>query len=241
MKHFSTYVKEFAVITVSIIIAFWVENYREGRRSDADARALFATIHSQVIAQEGYLKFLSDYADKHSRRFDSLVNDLGDGKIEQKQLLADISIAYVPYISDIGDNSGIESLKSSGLLSSIKDDTVVHELYFLNVQAKGLLSRYDEGWKRCQERLRDAVAPLYGANVQYDFEQSKMIVSGEGPLIAPKAVADDIQFELIGWITLMKQNQIFLNNLRTQFRDVRKRYWQDSVAFPYDTIQYASK
>ncbi len=241
MKHFSVYLKEFVVITISIIIAFWVENYRESRRSEADAEALFAVIHSQVIRQEGYLKFLSDYADKHSKRFDSLVTDLEDGRIEQKQLLADISIAYLPYISDIGDNSGIESLKNSGLLSSIKDDTVVHELYFLNVQAKGLLSRYDDAWKRCQERLRNAVTPLYGANVRYDFRQSRMIVSGEEPLVASGTIARQIQFELIGWITLMKQNQVFLDNLRTQFRDARKQYWQDSVALPNDTLPYASR
>src|SRR5690349_20301351 len=100
MKKFSAYAKEFIVITVSITIAFWVENYRESRKEAADTSALLSIIENEIKSQEEYLKFLSEFADKHSRRFDSLVTDLEDQKIEQAQLLTDMSIAYVPYITD---------------------------------------------------------------------------------------------------------------------------------------------
>ena len=233
-KRLAEYLKELAVITISITIAFWVENYREYRKASADTDALLATIRSQAISHEAYLENISKFADLHSRRFDSLVTDLSDQKIENVQLLADICVAYLPYISDVGELSGVVLFKWWGGLAPIQHDSVIHALYFHSVMTTNLLNSYNESWKSQQERLKNLVVTLYGSRLRYDFEKSKMVVMGDEPLVVDKVMAEKLRFELVSWITLMKQNQIFIKNLSFNIHEIRRHFWREVI--PADTV-----
>ncbi len=227
MKRLTEYLKEFLVITISVTIAFWVENYRENRRADDDTQALLQTLRSEMINQEEYLKFISDYSDIHARRFDSLVTDIRDLKIENTQRLADVAVAYMPWITNIGENSGFQALKSSGLISNIQNDTLVSRLYLADSRLQGLLIAYSDAWKKSQDNLRALTTGLYGSTIRYDFAKSKMILDNPAPIKVSQELADKLAFELVTWITLMKQYQVFVKNQQDELKDVRQRYWQD--------------
>jgi len=220
MKKFSEYLKDFIIITVSITIAFWVENYRESRQDYNNTQALLSTIRAEMYAQEGYLQFLMDHANKHSLRFDSLVTDLKDGKIEKNQLLIDVAMAYLPYVADISESQGFESLKSSGLLSNIKNDTLITELFHLNSRMKRNLSEYNEAWKKSQDRLRNLLTEVYGPHVEYNFKKSKLLVITKEPIAISKELSQQIVFELIAWITIMKQYSIFVERNRDAIKEL---------------------
>jgi hypothetical protein len=220
-KRLSEYFKDLVIITVSISIAFWVENYRENRKESQDTQRLLVTIRSEMKAEEEYLSFLIEHANKHSHRFDTLIQDLADGKIENNQLLIDVAVAYIPYVSDKSEMTAFESLKNSGLLSNIKNDTVVTAMYDLNTRIKSNLIAYNDAWKKSQERVKELIVDLYGSKIKYDFKQSRLVFNGQSPVIIEKDLVNKISFELTSWITIMKQHTFFVDRQKEMLHGIK--------------------
>jgi len=220
-KRLSEYVKDLVIITVSISIAFWVENYRENQKESKDTQRLLVTIRSEMKAEEEYLSFLIEHANTHSHRFDTLIQDLGDGKIENNQLLVDVAVAYIPYVSDKSEMTAFESLKNSGLLSNIKNDTVITSLYDLNSRIKSNLLAYNEAWKKSQQSVKDLIIGQYGSKIKYDFKQSRLVFSGSSPVVFEQDLANQIAFELTSWITIMKQHTFFVDRQKEMLNGIK--------------------
>lgn len=208
MKKYLSFLKELFVITLSITIAFWVENFREGRKEYRDTQALLVMLRAELEGQKNYLHYLIETAEKHSQRFDSLLTDLNDCKLENNQLLIDVSLAYLPYIGDFSETSSFESLKNSALLSNIKNDTLIIEIYYLASNMKRNLHEYSESWKKSQDRIRNLLPKHYGNRIRYSFDESKLLMIKNQSIELDKELCKELAFELSAWITVLKQYSV---------------------------------
>ena len=220
LKVLSTYLRDFIVITLSVTLAFWVENYRDSQKAATDTKALLRKIQSDLHSQDQYLSFISEYANIHSLRFDSLITDLDDSRVEMNQLMTDVSIAYIPYVSQVSHSSAFEALKNSGLLSNIENDSIITSIYDIEARIKATLFAYNEEWKLCQTRLQVQIAPFYGRHIKFDFTQSRLVFHSTQPVILPTEVKERITFEITRWITMMKQYSIFVNRHREELHEI---------------------
>jgi hypothetical protein len=219
MKKYLSYFKELTIITLSVTIAFWVENFRESRKEYKDTQALLVTLKSELEGQKNYLHYLTEMAEKHSHRFDSLITDLNDCTVNNNQLLIDISLAYLPYIGDFSETSSFDALKNSALLSNIKSDTLIIEVYYLASNMKRNLKEYSESWKKSQDRVRNLLTIIYGGHIQYNFDKSKLMVIKNEPITLNKELCSQLAFELSSWITIMNQYSVPIKHNENEIKD----------------------
>ena len=112
-------------------------------------------------------------------------------------------------------------------MSAFENDTLVSALFYQNTKMRGVLNAYSEGWKNCQGRVKTLVAGVCGREIHYDFGKSHATLYTAKPIQVTADVSEKLRFEIVSWITLMKQYQVFIDNQRKDLKGMREYFWKD--------------
>ncbi|MEQ9467620.1 MAG: hypothetical protein RLN88_09420 [Ekhidna sp.] len=199
MKNLRQFLKEFTLITLSILIAFWIEDYREQKNNDRDTKELLINIKQDIL---GNSEILREYSLMQESAIipamNSVLIDLEDCIVDSTHTLVNF-LSFTPVLHLRFE--GYENLKNSGLLSNIEDDTLLHGFKPISLEL-----RYIEDNKKRRELLENKLVEISYPAI-YSTERKEWITKQSKFLLTAEECGE-LNFLLSAWIHMEQEFSI---------------------------------
>ncbi len=214
------YFEQLIIITTGLLIAFWVENLRENKNEDRATKQILVNIKQDIIAitdtELGVAQVLDTFFVK---KIDAAIDDIGDCKIDDVDLLYTVASFHIS--TNYPENSGFESLKSSGLMTNIEDDTLL--MAFSGIFDFSFENAVDGAWEKSSDNILGVIYEAEGIAV-LPMEEGKYKLVATKPIILSGARCTRLKIHLMEFRVLMQESVV-----RLKYNANAKKTWFDRL------------